>query len=298
MLGASTVCGQRQNTQLERTRLVTALARQVMLRTAWLTWPRFVRAPRTWCVSKAAYGWIGRLPTLTDADKVFAAAAVASATCRMANKHLRAATYGAILYLDCVVPSGLLSKLTKLLAMERQRLVPAGDRTWTAKPGSTVHIFKKWMSKRGWLVAQPWIWTSALVPTYRLDLSARSRQTPEERGHVLRQNWRLFQLKLFLSGNRHEAQHSVQRLLRFADEINFEELREFLMASAPFRTVMLGAMLSPAWYAVCTDSPNTIAASDVGNTRLTLLTWSISARPLSPVLSDLKTPGNIAWAGL
>ena len=48
--------------------------------------------------------------------------------------------------------------------------------------------------------------------------------------------------------------HSVQRLLRFADEINFEELREFLMASAPFRTVMLGAMLSPAWYAVCTDS--------------------------------------------
>ncbi|CAE7427449.1 L96 [Symbiodinium sp. CCMP2592] len=259
VLGASTVCSYRQNTEAESNRLMAAKARQVMLRTAWLAWPRFIRASRSWCVSKAAYGWVGRLPPLAEAQKLFGTATVASATCRMANRHLRAAAYGAILHLDCVVPSGLLSKITKVLSLERQGYVPAGDRLWASKPGSSVHVFKKWMSKRSWNVVRPWVWQSDLVASYRIDLSVGSRQSRSVTLHNFRQNWRLHQLLLFLRGDRHEAREMLTRrtetqLLQDAEQVDFAQLRSLLLERAEHRTIMLGALVSPAWLAACEGS--------------------------------------------
>ena len=158
-----------------------------------------------------------------------------------------------ILHLDCVVPSGLLSKISnKVLSLERQGFVPAGDRLWVTKPGSSVHVFKKWMRKRSWNVVRPWVWQSDLVASYQIDLSVRSRQSRSTTLHNFRQNWRLHQLRVFLRGDRHKAQEmlrhrSEQELLDLANDVNFEELRALILQSAPFRTVLLGAFVSSGW---------------------------------------------------
>ena len=112
------------------------------------------------------------------------------------------------------------------------------------------------MSKRAWFVVRPWVWQSELVASYRIDLSVGSRQSRVTTLHNLRQNWRLHQLRVFLTGDRHEAQemlrqHSEQQLLALADSVDFEELRALLLQSAPFRTVLLGAFVSPGWLSAC-----------------------------------------------
>ena len=149
VLGTSTVSGPRENTALEKRRLQKAKACQVLLGSAWLPWDKFVKESRSLCLSVAAYGWHGKLPTMKDSDSLFAAATVASASCRMANKHLRQAAYGAVMHLDCV-PAASLRKVGKLLGFERAGAVPSGDRSWTAGPGSSVHALRKWMSRRAW----------------------------------------------------------------------------------------------------------------------------------------------------
>ena len=256
VLGTFTVSGPRENTDLEKRRLQKAKARQVLLGSAWLPWDKFVKESRSLCLSVAAYGWHGRLPTMKDSDSLFAAATVASASCRMANKHLRQAAYGAVMHLDCVSAANLLRKVGKLLGFERAGTIPSGDRSWTAGPGSSVHALKKWMSRRAWRVTRPWVWASSLDEACVVDLSPASRQEIGARQHAFPQGWRMFQIRCFLRSGRHEAvemlaRHSEEELLRQAKAVDFKSLRQNLDKCAANRTVMLGAFVSQAWLAQC-----------------------------------------------
>ena len=194
-----------------RPRLQRAEARQAFRRAAWLPWPQFVRTSRSLSLSVASYRWIGRPPTLQVCNNLFAAASVASSTCRLVCPRLREAAYGAVLHLDCVTANALLRRVDKPLGFERQGSIPQGDRFWTAKPGSSVHVLRKWMRKRAWIVVRPWVWRSELCQACVVDIFPGNVQQPGDRHHASRQGWRLWQLPRFLRSSRHEAKDMLGR---------------------------------------------------------------------------------------
>ena len=189
VLGTCSVSGPRTSTAQEEARLDKARKRQLLLRALWQTWPQFIRSSRMWSLSVAAYGWNARLPTLAESDKLFTAASVASATNRCASPHLRKFLYGAPLHLDCVAGQRLFGKLWKLRWAETQGLVPAGDRAWSAGPGSSTHVLRTWLRKRGWQVVAPWRWVHSVDGALALDLRVPGADKPLTQEHALRQGW-------------------------------------------------------------------------------------------------------------
>ncbi|CAE7775846.1 unnamed protein product [Symbiodinium necroappetens] len=99
---------------------------------------------RALAVSKAAYGWIARLPTLQDTHGLAATVRRAMDTAKGASKWSRAAVYGGTTHLDCI--SG-----TKLACnAQRWMLNPAAAPPWNGGYGTVAYTLRKWLRNRGW----------------------------------------------------------------------------------------------------------------------------------------------------
>ncbi|CAE7217867.1 unnamed protein product [Symbiodinium sp. CCMP2592] len=200
-----------------------------------------------------------RVRLIRDCEKLFAEVSRTLGTCYLANRWLRCFVYGAKYHLDAVAGCRLLAKVWHLKQLEYHGRIPyQGDRRWGAGPGSSVHALRAWLRKRGWQVTSPFVWQGATAQT-RLDLTAASTQTKGQMQHHCRQQWRLWCLKKFLLGKRHEARefrnlYALPALMRQAEDIDLERLREFARESAEGRSVLLGAAVSPAWLAHCTQA--------------------------------------------
>ena len=153
---------------------------------------------------------------------------------------------------------------------------------------------RAWLLKRGWKVTRPFVWQGDSAET-RLDLSSASRQTKGQMQHNCRQQWRLWCFRKFLLGKRHEAREfrsvsALPALLRQAEDIDLERLREFAREYAEGRSVLLGAAVSPAWLAHCSQvDPALFVCPCCGAPRASWyhMAWHCPARPKVPIPANI-----------
>ena len=95
-----------------------------------------VRAAHAVVLRLAAYGWVGRLPTWGQGNKLFNGVTRAHCACRMANRKLRMVLYGAKTRLDIIVGSRLLSRVSsmKLTKGHGGLEQPGNEPMWTFAP--------------------------------------------------------------------------------------------------------------------------------------------------------------------
>ena len=98
-------------------------------------------------MSKAAYGWVARWPTLKISKKVWAAVHVGSRRMVSAAPWLRAALFGGNTHLDVVFATRLVGTCA------RARLKKALK--WVAATGSPSHALNTWLRRRGWTRQRP-----------------------------------------------------------------------------------------------------------------------------------------------
>ena len=116
VLGCSSVShGARKPTTEEQDRLGRAKRRADLLCLARLHLPRLVWATSSLVQGVAAYGWVGKQPSWTEANKLFNICTRGHAACRMANNRLRMILYGASSHLNLVRASRLARRAGNML---------------------------------------------------------------------------------------------------------------------------------------------------------------------------------------
>ena len=109
------------------------------------------------------------------------------------------------------MPSRLFTRLFKLKKLEAEATIRGRDRSWNAKPGSSVHLLRQWLRNRFWDCL-----ASTLEPKLKLQK------------HHFHQHWRLFNLRSLLRRRRHKNRTEASAL-RLAQEVDFQKLRTRLL---------------------------------------------------------------------
>ena len=248
VLGAILIAKRRQNDPVETERISVAIQRAHKLSILPRSFAQKLSDYQTLCLSKAAYGWISKLPTQQTCNKLFNALTRTVGRNRMANPLIRAWIYGGNKHLQPVNATRMLCRITRLRSCYN-------NLAWTTTPFTQVAIFRRWLAQQNWTEEQPWTWKHSTcnlkisIPTtfHKADVAAGS--------HAIRQVWRFNTLQQWANGERHEAKQwrntiptePVKDMLR----LDQEWIRQKLMhGSAENRAVLLGSTVSPAWLAV------------------------------------------------
>ena len=247
ILGAVTVTKRRKYHEVEQERFQRAATRAVMLRSACLPWGRALEAYKLFINSIISFGWIAQFPTQATVKKflrLFGHSVGFSA--RQASPYLRQVVYGAKFDISSIALQRLWARATKLFHL--------GHLSWTKAFGSSIWILRKRLQDLGWQELRPFSWTC--------HLGTISVNTPSEgigeALHLIRCSWREKQFEKWLHQKRREPQqmlqtHTKEQLLGFYRCINLKDLRSCINDNGWFRHVALGAVVSPAAYAVMTS---------------------------------------------
>ena len=247
ILGAVTVTKRRKYHEVEQERFQRAATRAVMLRSACLPWGRALEAYQIvhqlyyfiWLDCSISYS--GHCQEVSSA---FGHSVGFSA--RQASLHLRQVVYGAKFDISSIALQRLWARATKLFHL--------GHLSWTKAFGSSIWILRKRLQDLGWQELRPFSWTC--------HLGTISVNTPSEgigeALHLIRCSWREKQFEKWLHQKRREPQqmlqtHTKEQLLGFYRCINLKDLRSCINDNGWFRHVALGAVVSPAAYAVMTS---------------------------------------------
>ena len=101
----------------------------------------YMRACRSFAVSKVAYGWIARAPPLTLCKALFSCVHMGSRRLRSASVWLRAALFGGGLHLDVLFATQLVGILSRV---QRRRAL-----TWSSVSGTPARALKDWLCSDG-----------------------------------------------------------------------------------------------------------------------------------------------------
>ena len=259
ILGCHTANGPRENTVAECDRLKDS--HEVAAAVGLLPIPADDKLQycRALAVSKAAYGWIARLPTLQDTHGLAATVRRTMDTAKGASKWSRAAVYGGTTHLDCI--SG-----TKLACnAQRWMLDPAAAPPWNGGYGTVAYTLRKWLRNRGWTEAGPWSWTHPSGP-----LRLGRGNSVKRVAHAVRCGWREWAFQKLIGTNRNDVKElgtypsgrgaqigaelpplSVRCRNQLALEFRQTDLKRMRhwMGQDPARaTVVLGSQVSPAMH--------------------------------------------------
>ena len=236
ILGCCTFSGRRGLVSKERGRLDAALSCLQLISCIRLPFERFMRVCRTFVVSKAAYGWIGRFPPLGESVRLWSAIGMASHRLARSSPWLRAAVFGGNLHLDCLVATHLVGVACKL---RRQR-----ELAWIITAGSPLGTLHRWLIDHGWRLVTSFVWShdcSGLT----LDLSSR-RVVAGEAQHVVRHAWRAWCICRHIASGRRDADDADCFVSRSFSSIDWKATCQFAYSCAAARAVCCGASLSPA----------------------------------------------------
>ena len=179
--------------ELER---VTACKRVLsLLACIGLPFECYMRACRSFAVSKVAYGWIARAPPLTLCKSIFTCVHMGSRRLRSASVWLRAAIFGGGLHLDVLFATQLVGVLSRT---QRRR-----DLTWSLVSGTPTRALNDWLCSHGWICDDIWKWSHALS---RSVLNFTVRDDVGARQHVIRNAWRAWCLHKHCQSNRRDQE--------------------------------------------------------------------------------------------
>ena len=153
----------------------------------------YMRACRSFAVSKVAYGWIARAPPLTLCKALFSCVHMGSRRLRSASVWLRAALFGGGLHLDVLFATQLVGILSRV---QRRRAL-----TWSSVSGTPARALKDWLCSHGWICDADWKWSHALS---RSVLDFTVVDTAGARQHVVRTAWRAWCLNKHCQSTRRD----------------------------------------------------------------------------------------------
>ena len=234
LLGSCSMVSRRSLAEKERSRVHGCKTCLILLACIRLPFERYLRVCRTFAVSKVAYGWIARGPTLTVSQSLWSRIHVLSHRIRAASPWLRAALFGGGLHLDIIFGSQLVGLLSRV-----QRHRPL---TWHTTMGSPSKVLSSWLVCRGWRLIRPWVWSHDLTGQF-LDLTVAGNTA--HRQHVVREAWRGWCLIRHISSMRRDADLDCFRCGYFS-RIDWKETRRWAASCPEARSLATGASISPA----------------------------------------------------
>eukprot|EP00438_Fugacium_kawagutii_P017227 Skav228666 [mRNA] locus=scaffold1332:48470:49588:- [translate_table: standard] len=300
-LGVVTARQRRQMHEAENDRLSQATARANKLRALPLMLDQLLPAAKALVVSKAAYGWVARMPTQTASKKLFTALTKYGPQ-RMASPFVRRIVYGCKAHLEGVLLQRLWNRAV--------RLQSAGALVICNKAGSTWHLLTNQLQQCGWVKTRgqqvwkhPDIQAEGCVHsecTLRLEKDSMPAAL-----HALRHSWRRAQFLDWLhNSQRHEAEEFVQlytqeELLLAFHQVSWKRVRQALSWGPAYRGVLLGSVVSDAWLGRNSNQTCSLCNAAVGDLRH--LFWDCpetrSTRPndyVPPLQARLGWPSDAA----
>ena len=206
-------------------------------------------------VSMAAYGWVGKNPTVEMGDSLFNLLTKWLNTGKGASRELRKLFYGSITWLPWVVTQ---RRWSRMYRRDRSGL------RWNSKPYTSLRLLQQSLSKLGFTSDEPWIWKP--LPDFRpvftgdeskLDLHPLSQQPVELQLHIIRRMCK-FQCYLKFSkqlhrrdaADLHDTLDLPDRVQSFA-EVDLTAARTALENSGSCRALFMcgldsASFLSPA----------------------------------------------------
>lgn len=233
-LGIITKSKHRPSLGKEKERLDKARLRIRLLLSLQLPSSRYNLYSRLFGVSSCAYGWVARLPSLTESRALWKSDHKLH---RRANEWVRAVVYGGLSHLDIVSANSLIRVVYSLFQKGFH---------WNGQPGGPIRTFRTWMKTRGWEEKQPWKWQHYGDPQGIFPINFNRHWDLAHAKHVMRNMWRFWALDQFLQTHRREvtdcSQITVQQFLK----INFTEIRQLCDIDGAARAVATSATYSPA----------------------------------------------------
>ena len=195
LLGSCSMVACRRGLMPRELERVTACKRVLsLLACIGLPFECYMRACRSFAVSKVAYGWIARAPPLTLCKSIFTCVHMGSRRLRSASVWLRAAIFGGGLHLDVLFATQLVGVLSRT---QRTR-----DLTWSLVSGTPTRALNDWLCSHGWICDDTWKWSHALS---RSVLDFTVRDDVGARQHVIRNAWRAWCLHKHCQSNRQSS---------------------------------------------------------------------------------------------
>ena len=236
LLGSCSMTRRRGLLPRESVRVDACRVTLTLLSCIRLPFERYMRACRQFAVSKVAYGWIARAPSLTLCKNLWSLVHVGSRRIRASSPWLRAAVLGGGMHLDVLFATQLVGIFSRL---QRSR-----ELVWLESSGSPAHAFNAWLVSHGWTRLAEWQWSHADTG---LSLNLTSVGDSGQRQHVVRDAWRAWCLRRHMASDRRDAQldcfHAVGGYFR---RIDWRATRAFAASCPEAKTVVCGATFSPA----------------------------------------------------
>ena len=192
LLGVSTMSQKRERSDKELQRAAACLRTIRLLSYVRLPFARYLNAVRAYAVSKVAYGWISRWPTLQLSKRIWAAVNVGFRRVRSA-----APWFGGSMHLDVLFATRLVGCFARAGMKRVLASIPVS--------GSPSHALDTWLRRRGWTRDRPWVWRHKLTGE-SINLSHR-RVVPGRLQHAVRNAWRAWCLLQHAATNRRDVDH-------------------------------------------------------------------------------------------
>ena len=233
---------------------------------------------RIFGLSKCTFGWLARLPTWTDCNKLWVGAKHAQNVNHMANTWIRALVFGGLNHLSIVSVCNLWRVVSTLYKR--------GHDTWRYQAGTPLGTLRKWLYDHGWIVQNHWIWKFGDT-----SLTVSIEHDTKYTCHQLRDGFKLFCWDKFLHTSRHEisdVQHVTWKELLAVD---WKGIRKKADVDPAYRAVVCGATVSPAWFQHCNTFPTScVWCSELGTWHH--IAWECQSCPWSRPPEPLS---GVAW---
>eukprot|EP00438_Fugacium_kawagutii_P024002 Skav207430 [mRNA] locus=scaffold1798:50686:54459:+ [translate_table: standard] len=242
VLGVSIRASRAANTHKEAERVASALKRCHLLSTLPTGYARRLALFRAFVLPQAGFGWCCRFPPKKISNKIFQALSKVTQTNRMSNPLVRAVVYGGNTHLSVVLA---VRSFKRICRMRQNQTVQ-----WASAPGTPIMALRKWLRDSDWQEQGPWTWVSKDGER----MTAPPSQDATFQAHQIRMAWRTHLLRSWANGTRHEAaewrlQTSPLQMRAEIQHLDLEAVRRsFNTCDAYGRAVLLGSVVSPAWY--------------------------------------------------
>ena len=233
---------------------------------------------RIFGLSKCTFGWLARLWTWTDCNKLWVGAKHAQNVNHMANTWIRALVFGGLNHLSIVSVCNLWRVVSTLYKR--------GHDTWRYQAGTPLGTLRKWLYDHGWIVQNHWIWKFGDT-----SLTVSIEHDTKYACHQLRDGFKLFCWDKFLHTSRHEISDVHHVTWKELLAVDWKGLRKKADVDPAYRAVVCGATVSPAWFQHCNTFPTScVWCSDLGTWHH--IAWECQSCPWSRPPEPLS---GVAW---
>ena len=234
LLGCCTMVARRGLLAKETGRVTACKTALRLLACIRMPFERYMRACRTFALSRVSYGWLARSPALTLCKELWSNVHVGSRRIRAASIWLRAALWGGVLHLDILFAVQLVGVLSRI--QSRRPLV------WSVAGGTPAHALSTWLTCHGWRLVRPWVWYHDLTGS---NLNFGVNEEVGLRQHIVRNAWRAWCLCQHVASNRRD--HDIDCFSsQYFHRIDWKKTRLFAGSCPEARSVCSGASFSPA----------------------------------------------------